>query len=52
MWPVLLRIPVRGHLPESMGGWPLFGIGALLALWVLWSIIKTSVEIRARGWSE
>ncbi|MGC4005304.1 MAG: prolipoprotein diacylglyceryl transferase [Pirellulales bacterium] len=39
------------HLPEELFGYPLFGVGLLLAAWCLFSLVFLTWQYRRAGWS-
>lgn len=44
-------LPTLFHIPLEVGGVPLFGVGLLLALWVVGSLILLAWLVRRQGWS-
>ena len=39
------------YIPDDVAGWPLFGFGILLGLWLLGASIAFFVMVRRQGWT-
>ncbi|HVV99699.1 MAG TPA: prolipoprotein diacylglyceryl transferase [Planctomycetaceae bacterium] len=47
---ILFRIPFDAHLPDALGGFPVFGAGVLLLAWCAWSVWRLVSHVRRHGY--